>query len=184
MTATMRPEAEQGSLFQPSPHNPYFETPTDFTQLPDAPCESALAQDVVAGPVVVVNLEDRARDLILATKKLAKLNQIRGLGDVLETPRGARIHSHYEDDAHHILYISEGLSRRRLREAKEAFARATGMYAMIESGAMTKEEARASTYQDWVRFMAQYADANQPNRLELRAQQQKHIKRIAKTAQH
>ena len=183
MTAVLRHEADaptQGHMFEVSPHSPHVEIPVDPASQLAVPAGVEHADSVMPEIVPVVGLVDRARDLKLVTDKLAKLNKIRGLGEAVETRRAEKIHSQYDGDAHEILYQAEAQTKRRTKEAKEAFARATGMYAMIESGLMTEEEAKLSTQRDWMDFLAQYADANQPNRLALRRQQDKLVKALTK----
>ncbi len=183
MVVKSSPIPGQGTLFEQSTFTGYMEIPIDpATQAPEprigfVPAPSAPA----AGPTV--NLIERAEQLKIVTDNLARINRTSGLAKALDTPQGQRIHARYENDAHHILHKAEAIHDSRMLAAKHAFARASGMWAMIEAGVSTEEEAKAATHSEWMDFMAIYADSNQPARLRLRKQQEKLVKTLTKPTQ-
>lgn len=176
-------ENGQGSLFEPNPVVPTAEIPLDpSSQLPDPFVGNDSEPTYVSADGPTVNLIDRAEQLKIVTDKLAQINRTRGLAEVLETSQGQRVQRRYGGDAQHVQYRAEALHKRRMIDAKEAFAKASGMYAMIESGVMTESEAKKATHDDWIDFMKRYADANQPNRVALRQQQNRLVRKLTKPA--
>ncbi|MCA9330865.1 hypothetical protein KC957_02360 [Candidatus Saccharibacteria bacterium] len=174
------PEAPaQGELFHQSSFTGHLEIPNDLSGLGDTTPVVPDSSEKAVTPVSV-DLVMRAEQLKIVTDRLAEINRTRGLSDVLDTPQGERVHGRYKGDAHHILYKAEGIHAKRMRAAKTAFALATGMQQMIDSGLMTEKEAKESTNEDWKQFMKQYADANQPNREKLRRQQGKLVKALTR----
>lgn len=169
----------QGELFHQSSFTGSLEIPNDLSGIDGV---TRLAPDSLDDGIapVSVDLVMRAEQLKIVTDRLAEINRTRGLSDVLDTPQGQRVHRRYDGDAHHVLHKAEAIHGKRMRAAKTAFALATGMQQMIDSGLMTEEEAKKSTNEDWAQFMKQYADANQPNREKLRRQQKKLVKALTR----
>jgi hypothetical protein len=173
-------EIGQGALFEQSPFSAQTEIPLDrTTQTPNPFVDLSHPAPVAEQPTV--NLIDRAEQLQIVTDKLAKINRTRGLAEVLETAKGKQVQERYRGDAEYILYKAEAIHSSRMRDAKHAFARASGMWAMIESGAVTEDDAKEMTQEMWKDFLKQYADDNQASRVKLRRQQARVVRALTKT---
>lgn len=172
----------QGELFTQSRFTNHLELPVDpISAAPVrevAPDTPVVTTDVI-GPSV--NLIDRAEQLTEVTHRFAEINRTTGLNTALETPHARRIEARYGVGiAEGIRDKANAIHARRMRDAKNDFARASGMWAMIESGTLPEDEAKQQTHEMWNGFMKRYADDNQPNRVQLRNQQRKLVKAITK----
>jgi hypothetical protein len=135
----------------------------------------AAGPEPVAGPDgPSVDIMERNLHMQNALRLLGRMSQRTGLQIANETPFRRGIEDRYGANADRVV---EGAGRnkdRMLAETKREFARAFGMYAMIDSGVVTKEEAQAMTADAFSgqnqgsekeSFIREYADShNRPKR--------------------
>ncbi len=159
---------DQIGMFVQGSVDPRLEMPTDINAIPESVTDPSQFPSV--------DLAERAVELDKALLALGKHSQRTGLqiAGAESSPLRRSIEERYDDDTDKVVEGAANSKHRLLTEAKQHFARAIGMQAMVASGMQTKIEARQSAKEDFGQFLQRYADArNAPARKTMRTKMQK-----------
>lgn len=119
--------------------------------------------ETVLGPSV--NLAERAEHLQEALDTIAKMSRTTGLSIASMGPARRQL-ERTNDDVDALVGRAEAAQPERLRHTKQEFAKAIGMDAMIASGLVTEQEAKASAHEDFQDFMAKYSGSRNHDALD------------------
>ena len=151
MAKTKNPD--QIGMFVQGSVNPLLEMPADINSVPGPTVDPSQFPSV--------DLAERAVHLDKVLLTLGKHSQRTGLqlAGVESSPLRRGIEARYEDDTDRVIEGAANTKDKLLLDAKQDFAKAVGMSAMIASGIETKDEAKQSAREDFGSFLRKYADA-------------------------
>ncbi|MDQ5885998.1 MAG: hypothetical protein QG628_395 [Patescibacteria group bacterium] len=168
------PGPGQSEMFVQGSVDRHLEMPAHVDSIQTQGPETTLVSDSTQFPSV--DLAERAVELDKALLALGKHSQRTGLqiaGAESSTLRRG-IEDRYGDATDQVVEGAANSKDRLMTQAKQHFARAIGMQAMVASGMQTDTDAKQSTKEDFGQFLQRYADArNAPARKTMRTKMQK-----------